>query len=62
MFRTYTEFNPLRPVSGYNGLLKAIGFGRIELEAKGGNGEKRTLSIEDVWYVPGGSFNLISQG
>lgn len=39
----------------------AEGVGRIQLKCKGFGG-KRTLVINDVWYVPISKFDLISQG
>ena len=62
VFQTFTPFLTPRMVEGVGGHLLANGAGRMHLECKGSGGVKRTLVIDDVWYVPSSKFNLISQG
>ena len=60
-FQTFTPFAAPAKVNGVAGHILAEGVGRIQLQCKGLGG-KRTLVINDVWYVPSSKFNLISQG
>ena len=60
VFQTLTPFATPPKVKGVTGHLNAEGFDRIHLKCKGLGG-KRTLIIDNVWYVPSSKFNLISQ-
>ena len=61
VFQTFTPFATLAKVNGVAGHIMAEGVGRIQIQCKGLGG-KRTLVIDDVWYVPVSKFNLIFQG
>ena len=61
VFQTFTPFATPAKINGIAGHILAEGVGRIRLECKGLGG-KRTLIIDNVWYVPTSKFNLISQG
>ena len=61
VFETLTSFASPAKINGVVGHILAEGVGRIRLQCKGLEG-KRTLVINDVWYVPASKFNLISQG
>ena len=61
VFETFSPFPSPAKVNGVTGHILAEGIGRIRLQCKGLGG-KRTLVINDVWYVPSSKFNLISQG
>ena len=61
-FQSITPFATPPRVEGVAGHINAEGYGRIYLECKGSGGKKRTLVVDNVWYVPNSKFNLISQG
>lgn len=61
VFETLTSFASPAKINDVVGHILAEGVGRIRLQCKGLEG-KRTLVIDDVWYVPASKFNLISQG
>ena len=59
VFKIFHPFAKPAKIDGVAGHIMAEGVGRIHLKCKGLGG-KRTLVIDDVWYVPISKFNLIS--
>ena len=63
VFVSYTPFpDQSNVVTGLKGACTAVGYGRVCLESRDRFGNKCSLLIDNVWYVPSIGFNLISFG
>ena len=59
--QSFTLFATTATINAVTGQIMVEGVGRIQLQCKGLGG-KRTLVINDVWYIPARKFNMISRG